>query len=173
MQFTPNLELKSGQLKALNKDDAPALLKLYQQLSLTSSQRPQKLTDIERLIDLSVQMAATQRGMLWILQIQQQPQGILNLFDWQPSLLKASIRLDALAGTDESILIDSLYVSTHYLSEKYHIHNFCYPLLQQQQAQIEPILAPSGFQYSLTQRQAQVLANQQYADIALYHKLLD
>lgn len=173
MQFTPTLELACGQLKPLSQDDAQTLLELYQRLELPAHQRPQKPADIDRLIELSVQMAATQRGMLWVLQIQQQPQGILNLFDWQPSLLKASVRLDAQVDVNAEVLVESLNVSTHYLAQKYHIHNFCYPLLAQQKAQMAPILAVSGFHYSLTQRQAQVLGDQQYADIELYHKLLD
>lgn len=172
MKFTPALNLKNGTLKPLEQDDAQALFKLYQNIGLPEHQRPKQPEDIQRLIELSTQMAATQRGMIWLVMINNEALGTLNLFDWQPSQLKASIRMDASNKLEALDFADALNVSMEYLSERYHLRNFCYPLISSNNNEIaKEALTQTGFSFSLTKRQAHVLDKNQYADIELYHKL--
>lgn len=172
MKFTPSLNLKNGKLNPLEQEDAQVLFQLYQKLGLPEHKRPKKVEDLQRLIQLSVQMAATQRGMMWLVIIKEQAVGILNLFDWQPSQLKASIRMDACEQLQADDLSDALNVSMDYLSERYHLRNFCYPLIKSNANPVaKEALNKAGFKFSLTQRQAHVLDDNQYSDIELYHNL--
>lgn len=173
MKFTPNLDLKNGKLKPLEQEDAQALFQLYQKLGLPEHNRPKKVEELQRLIELSVQMAATQRGMMWLVIIKDQAIGILNLFDWQPSKLNASIRMDACEHLQADDLADALNVSMDYLSERYHLRNFCYPLIvsNAHPAVVKEALDKAGFKFSLIQREAHVIGDNKYLDIELHHKL--
>lgn len=172
MKFTPTLDLKHGKLKPLEQEDAQVLFQLYQKLGLPEHKCPKKVEELQRLIELSVQMAATQRGMMWLVIIKDQPIGMLNLFDWQPSQLKSSIRMDACEHLQVDDFADALNVSMDYLSERYHLRNFCYPLIASNaHPVVKEALDKAGFKFSLTQRQAHVLGDNEYSNIALYHKL--
>src|SRR5690554_4361641 len=88
MKFTPELEFEGGKVRPLTLDDLDHLWNIYQQPELPGQSKPKEKEQLARLVDYSIKMAATQRGMMWLLEVDGQVLGMVNVYDWQASLLR-------------------------------------------------------------------------------------
>ncbi|UTW48851.1 hypothetical protein [Bacterioplanoides sp. SCSIO 12839] len=186
MNFTPELQFEGadfrGRVRSLSDDDQANLLNLYQHPELPG-QRPldpeseQAQDHIARMIELSVQMAATQRGIMWALEINDEFQGMVSVFDWQPSLLRATLRVDGLAALTNQQRASALAVCMDFMAEKYHLRNFAYQWIQGQDEALLTTLENIGFERSATMREAWKLVNdsgeKSYVDIIQLNRVLD
>ena len=85
MKFTPELEFKGGKVRPLSLDDIDHLWNIYQQPELPGQVIPSQKEQLARIVDYSIKMAATQRGMMWLIEIDNNILGMVSVFDWQPS----------------------------------------------------------------------------------------
>src|SRR5690554_7760013 len=83
MKFTPELEFEGGKVRPLTLDDLDHLWNIYQQPELPGQSKPKEKEQLARLVDYSIKMAATQRGMMWLLEVDGQVLGMVNVYDWQ------------------------------------------------------------------------------------------
>lgn len=163
MNFTPELSFvagqSSGRLRSLAADDQAHLMDLYQQPELPG-QRPLNPDDgaaqdqVSRMIELSVQMAATQRGMMWAIEIEGTFCGLLSVYDWHPSDLRVAIRIDGLPQLENDQRICALHACMAFMTDKYHLRNFAYQWVEGQDSQWLAMLQQAGFQHSARLRQA-------------------
>lgn len=176
MKFTPELAFAGGRLRPLADSDVEHLLALYQQPELPG-QRPldpaseQAQQQMQRLIELSVQMAATQRGMMWLLELNGEVQGMVSAFDWQPSALRVTLRADGLPSLQDEHRAAALAVAMDFLASKYHLRNFAYQWIAGQAESLKTLLQSLGFERTALLRQAWRTGDSQFADIEQYHLL--
>ena len=129
MKFVANVDFSGGQLRPLNNSDVDSIVKLYQHQTLAGQSVSASREHAERMISLSVQMAATQRGLMWAIECDGEIQGMLSLYDWQPSSLKTLMRLDVLPGFEPSLQVAALSSAVDFLANKYHLRNFSFQCL--------------------------------------------
>lgn len=173
MNFTPELKFEGadfhGRVRSLNDDDQANLLNLYQHPELPG-QRPldpesqQAQDHIARMIELSVQMAATQRGIMWALEIGAAAgtdtesddafRGMVSVFDWQPSHLRATLRVDGLDNLTVQQRVTAMLVCMDFMAEKYHLRNFAYQWLEGQDEAMLEALKTIGFEQSARLRES-------------------
>ena len=186
MNFTPELQFEGadfrGRVRSLSDDDQANLLNLYQHPELPG-QRPLDPASeaaqehIARMIELSVQMAATQRGMMWALEINDEFQGMVSVFDWQPSQLRATLRVDGLAALTLAQRASALTVCMDFLSEKYHMRNFAYQWIAGQNQALLDTLEGIGFEPCATLRDGWKLitdnGEKTYVDVVQLHRVVN
>lgn len=168
MNFTPELKFEGadfhGRVRSLNDDDQANLLNLYQHPELPG-QRPldpesqQAQDHIARMIELSVQMAATQRGIMWALEIgaadsEDAFRGMVSVFDWQPSHLRATLRVDGLDTLPVQQRVTAMLVCMDFMAEKYHLRNFAYQWVEGQDEAMLEALKNIGFEQSARLRES-------------------
>jgi len=185
MNFTPELQFEGadsrGRVRSLSDDDQANLLNLYQHPELPG-QRPLDPASeaaqehIARMIELSVQMAATQRGMMWALEINGEFQGMVSVFDWQPSQLRATLRVDGLEALTNQQRASALLVCMDFMAEKYHLRNFAYQWIQGQDDELLETLENIGFERSATLRDGWKLVSDNgetsYVDIIQLNRVI-
>ncbi|MEK9711420.1 MAG: hypothetical protein VW258_02530, partial [Thalassolituus sp.] len=97
MKFTPELDIPGGRIKPLHYDDIDGLFELYQNPEIPGQRPLEDKEQLNRMVDYSVQMAATQRGMMWAIETDGKIKGMVSAFDWQPSQLRVVMRVDGLS----------------------------------------------------------------------------
>ena len=171
MKFTPELAFNGGRVRPLDYDDAEALLALYQQPELPGQSIPDNSEAMSRLVDYSVQMAATQRGMMWLLEVDGAVVGMVSAFDWQPSQLRVMMRVDGLPALNIEQRQAALQVCMDFLAQKYHLRNFGYQWINGQNPAITTMLEGMGFRLCATLRDGWRMGNDGFADVQQYHLL--
>ncbi len=169
MRFTPELPFDGGRLKPLETEDTSALFTLYQQPELPGQKPLQDESQIGRMIDLSVQMAATQRGIMWAIESDGEIRGILSGFDWQASQLRIMLRADGLPSLSDEHRAAAIRAAVNFLGEKYHLRNFGYQWVEGQNESIPALLQVLGFKRGAILRDAWRCADRDFADIHQYH----
>lgn len=173
MKFTPELDFPGGRLKPLVAEDIDALHHLYQHPEIPG-QRPLNNKDqLTRMIDLSVQMAATQRGIMWSIEVDGRIVGMVSGFDWQASSLRIMLRVDGLPELELAQRSAALRAAMDFLISKYHVRNIGYQWISGQKTDIKDMLLENGFSHCATLRQAWRTAETEFADIEQYHFLSD
>lgn len=172
MKFTPELPFANGRLRPLNYDDSEILFQLYQQPEIPGQNLPTNPEQMTRLVEYSVQMAATQRGMIWLVEVDGKVQGMLSAFDWQPSSLRLMLRVDGLPTLSLASRQAALAAAMQFLTKKYHIFNFAYPWIAGQSAEIKTMLNDLGFRRCATLRDGWRVG-EGFADVEQYHLVLD
>ena len=173
MRFTPELPFDGGRLKPLQTEDTAALFALYQQPELPGQKPLQDESQIGRLIDLSVQMAATQRGIMWAIESDGEVRGILSGFDWQASQLRIMLRADGLPALSDEHRAAAIKAATDFLIEKYHLRNFGYQWVGGQNEKIPALLATLGFESCAVLRDAWRTGDREFADVHQFHFISD
>lgn len=171
MKFTPELPFNGGRLRPLAAADVDTLLALYQQPELPGQSIPTNKDAMARIIDYSVKAAATQRGMLWLVEIDGQVQGLLSAFDWNPSFLRLTLRVDGLPALTLAQRQLALHTAIEFLGTKFHVNNFAYQWIAGQATELKTMLANLGFTLCATLREAWRVGDQGFADIEQYHLL--
>ena len=171
MKFTPELSFHGGLLKPLRHEDIDELFKLYQQPEIPGQRALENKEQLTRMIDLSVPMAATQRGMMWTIEIEGRILGVVSGYDWQASHLRIMIRVDALPGLTLAQRTQALETAMGFLAGKYHVRNFGYQWISGQKEEIKIMLMDLGFELSATLREAWRTGDNRFADIHQYHFL--
>ena len=185
MNFTPELQFEGadfrGRVRSLSDDDQANLLNLYQHPELPGQRALDPESEhaqdhIARMIELSVQIAATQRGIMWALEINDEFQGMVSVFDWQPSQLRATLRVDGLAALSNQQRASALLVCMDFMAEKYHLRNFAYQWIQGQDDELLVTLENIGFERSATLRDGWKLVSdsgeKSYVDIIQLNRVL-
>ena len=177
MQFTPELPLTDGRLRSLADNDLDALMTLYQHPELPG-QAPidpaseQARDQIARMLELSVQMAATQRGMMWAIEIGGEFVGMLSAYDWQPSLLRAALRVDALPQLTLAQRQETIATAVEFMASKYHLRTFLYSWIEGQSEDYKTLLTELGFEATATLRAGWRINDDTYADTVQFYKVL-
>ncbi len=176
MKFTPELTFDGGRVRPLETNDKTALFSLFQNPELPG-QRPLDNPDpLDRMIDLSVQMAATQRGMMWALDTggagQYQLKGMVSAYEWHPSLLRVMLRVDGTPelGMDERAA--ALLTCLDFMASKFHLRNFGYQWVDGQNPEIGSMLESIGFKAAARLRDNWRTGDHQYRDVVQYHRVL-
>lgn len=177
MKFTPALSFDGGRVRPLEADDRDALFQVYQQPELPGQRPLEKPEQLDRMIELSVQMAATQRGMMWALEMGNDSDGYqlvgqVSAFDWQPSHLKVMLRVDALPAATMAIRAVALQQCMAFMAEKYHLRNFGYQWIAGQNESIKTMLSDAGFELAANLRGAWRIGQNEWLDVSQYHKVL-
>lgn len=176
MKFVANVDFVGGQLRPLAKSDVESIITLYQKQTEAASQEASR-QHAERMIELSVQMAATQRGLMWAIETEHEGQnkmlGMLSLYDWQPTALKTLMRMDAQPELAQEVQVNALRSAIHYLSTKYHLRNFSFQCLPQGDENIIEILETVGFIQQARLRDFRRTSQTEYTDILVYNYLLE
>src|SRR5690554_3558384 len=195
MKFTPEIEFEGGKVRPLTLDDLDHLWNIYQQPELPGQSKPKEKEQLARLVDYSIKMAATQRGMMWLLEVDGQVLGMVNVYDWQASLLRLTMRVDglpelsikhrqaALSACMDFLGVDglpelsikhrqaALSACMDFLAKKYHTRNFAYQWIDGQKEEIKTMLTNLGFELRATLRDAWRVGNSGFANIEQYHLL--
>lgn len=171
MKFTPELPFDGGKLRALSLADKEILFALYQQPELPGQSLPSDIEAMTRIVDYSIKASATQRGMMWLLEVDGKVLGMVNAFDWQPSWLRLTLRVDALPELSIEHRQAALQVAIEFLGKKFHVNNFAYQWIAGQQENIKDMLGNLGFKLCATLRDAWRVGEQGYANIEQYHLL--
>lgn len=169
MKFTPELEFPGGRVKPLHYDDIDALYELYQHPEIPGQRPLQDKEHLNRMVDYSVQMAATQRGIMWAIEINGEIKGMVSGFDWQPSQLRIMMRVDGLPTLTIREREKALSVCIDFLVNKYHIRNFGYQWIAGQNEDITAMLIGMGFEHTATLRDAWRIGERTFANVAQYH----
>ncbi|MDO6681290.1 GNAT family N-acetyltransferase [Oceanobacter sp. 5_MG-2023] len=177
MKFTPTLKFNGGRLRPLEATDRDALFVVYQQPELPGQRPLEQPEQLDRMIELSVQMAATQRGMMWAIELGDdnsgyQLLGMASAYDWQPSLLKVALRIDGLPRLTMADRAAALTACINFMAEKYHLRSVAYAWIQGQSDAIPAMLESIGFQRSVVMRDGWRLGQDDYCDQTLYHHIL-
>lgn len=172
MKFTPELPFAGGRLRPLAYEDAELLFQLYSQPEIPGQSLPASPEAMTRMVDYSVQMAATQRGMMWLLEVAGQVQGMVSVFDWQPSSLRLLLRVDGLPSLSLAQRQAALQAAMDFLGSKYHIFNFAYQWIAGQSPELKIMLANLGFSLRATLRDGWRVG-EGFADVEQYHLVLD
>jgi len=125
------------------------------------------------MVDYSVQMAATQRGMMWAIEVDGQIQGMVSGFDWQPSHLRIMMRVDALPALTDEHRASALQVCLEFLQNKYHVRNFGYQWIEGQKESIKYCISTLGFECAAILRGAWRTGDTEFADVHQYHFISD
>lgn len=171
MKFTPELEIPGGCIKPLHYDDLDGLFELYQHPEIPGQRPLADKEQLNRMIDYSVQMAATQRGMMWAIETDGQIKGMVSGFDWQASSLRITMRVDGLPALSQSERGNALKAAMDFLTDKYHIRNFAYQWIEGQSEEIKSVLEELGFKKAARFRRAWRTGNTDFADVEQYHWL--
>src|SRR5690554_3911461 len=171
MKFTPELEFEGGKVRPLTLDDLDHLWNIYQQPELPGQSKPKEKEQLARLVDYSIKMAATQRGMMWLLEVDGQVLGMVNVYDWQASLLRLTMRVDGLSELSIKHRQAALSACMDFLAKKYHTRNFAYQWIDGQKEEIKTMLTNLGFELRATLRDAWRVGNSGFANIEQYHLL--
>lgn len=172
MKFTPELPFAGGRLRPLTYDDADILFSLYSQPEIPGQNPPTNAEQMTRMVDYSVQMAATQRGMMWLLEVDGEVQGMVSVFDWQPSYLRLTLRADGLPNLTLANRELALKTAMDFLETKFHIFNFAYQWIDGQQPEIKAMLINLGFSLCATLRDGWRVG-ESFANVEQYHRVLD
>ena len=173
MKFTPELSFSGGRVRPLTYDDVDALFELYQQPELPGQRVLENKDNLVRMVDLSVQMAATQRGMMWALEVDDHIIGMVSAFDWQPSLLRTMLRVDGLPQLTLAQRSAALKTCMDFMADKYHLRNFGYQWIEGQNDAIKTMLTDLGFQQSALMRDAWRSGEQSFANVVQFNYVLD
>jgi len=169
MKFTPELEIPGGRIKPLHYDDIDGLFALYQNPEIPGQRPLEDKEQLNRMIEYSVQMAATQRGMMWAIETDGQIKGLVSGYDWQPSELRIVMRVDGLPSLSQKERADALQAAINFLSSKYHVRNFAYQWIDGQPVSIKDMLVECRFQKAACFRGAWRTGNTEFADVEQYH----
>lgn len=171
MKFTPELPFAGGKLRGLSLADKEILFELYQQPELPGQSKPADVEAMTRIVDYSIKASATQRGMMWLLEVDNRPMGLVNAFDWQPSWLRLTLRVDALPELSLEHRQAALQAAIEFLGKKFHVNNFAYQWIEGQPENIKTMLDNLGFKLCATMRDAWRVGEQGYANVEQYHLL--
>ncbi|MGB1090771.1 MAG: GNAT family N-acetyltransferase [Oceanobacter sp.] len=175
MKFTPELALTGAWLRPLEADDAEALLAIYRAPEIPGQKPANDIQPIQRMIELSVQMAATQRGMMWALEVGESDNyrilGLVSAYDWQPSLLRIVLRIDGLEELEDAFRISALKAVMDFMAQKYHLRNFAYQWIDGQRVDLQQVLRDAGFVNTARLRQAWRISEDGFADVLQFHCL--
>ena len=172
MKFVANVDFNGGQLRPLDKSDVDSIIKLYQKQTLAGQSESASREHAERMVELSVQMAATQRGLMWAIEVDGAMMGMLSLYDWQPTSLKTLMRLDALPGLTQQLQVDALRCGIDYLAQKYHLINFSFQCLPEGEGAIVDVIKLAGFEQQARLRDFRRISQTEYSDILVFNLIL-
>jgi RimJ/RimL family protein N-acetyltransferase len=173
MKFVANVDFNGGQLRPLEKSDVDSIIKIYQKQTLAGQSEAASKEHAERMIDLSVQMAATQRGLMWAIEVDGQMQGMLSLYDWQPTSLKTLMRLDALPALTGAQQEQALTAGIEFLAQKYHLKNFSFHCLPVSDEPVIEVIQSVGFQQQARLRDFRRISQTEYTDILVFNRILE
>ena len=177
MNFTPELPFDGGRVRPMTYDDVDALFAIYQHPEIPGQHVPDNKDNLTRMVDLSVQMAATQRGMMWLLEVgsddNYEVQGMVSAYDWQPSQLRTMLRVDGLPQLSAEHRAAALNTCLEFMSGKYHLRNFGYQWIAGQDEALNTLLQDCGFSLCATLRDGWRTGTETFADVVQFHKLLD
>ncbi len=173
MKFVANVDFNGGQLRPLEKSDVDSIIKIYQKQTLAGQSEAASKEHAERMIDLSVQMAATQRGLMWAIEVDGQMQGMLSLYDWQPTSLKTLMRLDALPALTSAQQEQALTAAIEFLAQKYHLKNFSFHCLPVGDEPMIEVIQAVGFQQQARLRDFRRTSQTEYTDILVFNRILE
>jgi RimJ/RimL family protein N-acetyltransferase len=173
MKFVANVEFNGGQLRPLEKSDVDTIIKLYQKQTLAGQSEAASKEHAERMIELSVQMAATQRGLMWAIEVDGAMVGMLSLYDWQPTSLKTLMRLDVLPVLTTSYQVDALASAIEYLGQKYHLRNFSFHCLAKGEEAVIDVLKQAGFTKNACLRDFRRTSQTEFSNILVFNLILD
>ena len=173
MKFVANVDFNGGQLRPLDESDVDAIVKIYQKQTLAGQSADAIKEHAERMITLSVQMAATQRGLMWAIDVDGQMLGMLSLYDWQPTSLKTVMRLDTLPELSQASQVDALRSGIEYLAKKYHLRNFSFQCLPQGEESVIDVIQTVGFEQQARLRDFRRISQTEYSDILVFNKIVE
>lgn len=172
MKFVANVDFDGGKLRPLEKSDVDDIVKLYQKQSLAGQSASATQEHAQRMVDLSVQMAATQRGLMWAIEVDGKMLGMLSLYDWQPTSLKTLMRLDTLPALEQSIQVESIRAGIRHLNQKYHLRNFSFHCLPVGDEETIEVLSQSGFNQQARLRDFRRTSQTEFSDILVFNLIL-
>jgi RimJ/RimL family protein N-acetyltransferase len=173
MKFVANVDFNGGQLRPLDQSDVDTIVKLYQKQTLAGQSTTASTEHAERMITLSVQMAATQRGLMWAIEIDGQMLGMLSLYDWQPTSLKTLMRLDVLPEITQLQQADALTAGIDFLAKKYHLRNFSFHCLAAGDEGMIKTIQQVGFIQQARLRDFRRLSQTEFSDVLVFNKILE
>ncbi len=173
MKFVANVDFNGGQLRPLDKSDVDSIVKIYQKQTLAGQSETASKEHAERMIDLSVQMAATQRGLMWAIEVDGQMQGMLSLYDWQPTSLKTLMRLDVLPPITAVQQADALSAGIDFLAQKYHLRNFSFHCLPTGDESMIEVIQSVGFKQQARLRDFRRTSQTEFSDILVFNRILE
>ena len=172
MKFVANVDFNGGQLRPLDKSDVDIIIKLYQKQTLAGQSEAASKEHAERMVQLSVQMAATQRGLMWAIEVEGAMVGMLSLYDWQPTSLKTLMRLDVLPSLAQPLQIEALRSGIEYLAQKYHLRNFSFQCLPEGEEAVIEVIKRVGFEQQARLRDFRRISQTEYSDILVFNLIL-
>lgn len=172
MKFVANVDFDGGQLRPLEKTDVDDIVKIYQKQALAGQSISASKEHASRMVDLSVQMAATQRGLMWAIEVDGSMQGMLSLYDWQPTTLKTLVRLDVLPLLDIKKQVSALLAAIEYLSGKYHLRNFSFHCLPSGEENTVDVIRQAGFSQQACLRDYRRTGQAEFSDVLVYNLIL-
>lgn len=177
MKFVANVDFSSGQLRPLDKSDVDTIVKLYHKQTLAGQSEAAIKEHAERMVTLSVQMAATQRGLMWAIEVEHEGQpcmlGMLSLYDWQPTSLKTLMRLDVLPELTQQHQVDALHAGIEFLAQKYHLRNFSFHCLPTGEESMITSIQQAGFVQQARLRDLRRISQTEFSDILVFNKILE
>jgi hypothetical protein len=173
MKFVANVDFKGGQLRPLEISDVDAIVKLYQKKTLAGQSELAIKEHAQRMISLSVQMAATQRGLMWAIEVDGHMLGMLSLYDWQPTFLKTLMRIDVLPDLTQQSQVDALNAGVKHLVKKYHLRNFSFQCLPQGEESVVEVIKLAGFDQQARLRDFRRLTQAEFSDIIVFNKIVE
>jgi RimJ/RimL family protein N-acetyltransferase len=173
MKFVANVDFNGGQLRPLDKSDVDAIVKLYQKQTLAGQSEAAIKEHAERMISLSVKMAATQRGLMWAIEVDGQLLGMMSLYDWQPTLLKTLMRLDVFPELSQPLQVDALLSGIDHLVQKYHLRNFSFQCLPQGEEAVIEVIKLAGFEQQALLRDFRRISQTEFSDIVVFNKIIE
>lgn len=172
MKFVADVDFDGGKLRPLEKSDVDDIIKIYQKQTLAGQSAEASKEHALRMVDLSVQMAATQRGLMWAIDVDGSMQGMLSLYDWQPTSLKTLMRLDVLSSLDSAKQIAALNAGIAYLAKKYHLRNFSFHCLPESEESVIDVITHTGFSQQARLRGYRRVSQTQFSDILVFNLIL-
>jgi RimJ/RimL family protein N-acetyltransferase len=176
MQFTPELTFAGGRVRPLFPEDRDALLRLYQQPELPGQRPLENAEPLDRMIELGVQMAATQSGMMWALETgtegNWQLLGMVSAYDWQPSQLRVVMRVDGLPELGCELRARALATCMDFLASQYHTRNFSCQWIDGQNPAYPAMLESLGFKQTARMRDGWRTGEKTFVDVVVYHRVL-
>jgi RimJ/RimL family protein N-acetyltransferase len=173
MKFVANVDFNGGQLRPLEQSDVDTIVKLYQKQTLAGQSTTASTEHAERMITLSVQMAATQRGLMWAIEVDGQMLGMLSLYDWQPTSLKTLMRLDVLPEITQGQQVEALRAGIYYLVKKYHLRNFSFHCLPTGDEAMIKIIEQADFIQQARLRDFRRISQTEFSDILVFNKIIE
>ena len=173
MKFTPELSFPGGRIKPLHYDDIDQLFRLYQTPEIPGQRPLADKEHLNRMIDYSVQMAATQRGIMWAIEVDGEIEGMVSGFDWQASSLRITMRVDGLPTLTPERRAAALTAAMEFLGSKYHLRNFAYQWIEGQAEVLRTMLTNLGFVRAARLRHAWRTGQDAFVDVEQYHLITD